>query len=162
MAEELKIQINDHKEIEKKLLELGAKFVEEISVKDTYFQQPKGEVLKITEDDYGNFFVNLKSRNGKFEIVKYKKVGNVDKLKSKLTQQFGVKCVLKKKRRFFDFRGYSININLIDDVGEFLIVEGENVTPDIFIKELKIKNPEFVTVSFDELKKNLLFKSKII
>ncbi len=153
MAEELKIRIKYYKEMEKHLKEFGAKFLEEIHVIDTYFKQPKGQVLKITEDDKGNFLVNLKSRKGKFEIVKYEKIKNVEKIKKELANKFGIKCVLKKKRRFFDFGKYKININLIEDVGEFLIVEGENLSKDIITKKLKIKNPEFITVSFDELKK---------
>lgn len=152
MAEELKIRIHDYKTVEKNLKKLGAKFTEEINVIDTYFKQPSGEVLKITEDDKGNFLVNLKLKEGKFQILKYEKISDVDKLKKQLTHKFGIKCVLKKKRRFFDFGKYMININLIEDVGEFLIVEGENLTKNIITEKLGIKNPEFITVSFDELK----------
>jgi hypothetical protein len=47
-----------------------------------------------------------------------------------------------------------ININLIEDVGEFLIVEGEGLSPDLISKKLKMKNPEIVAVSFDELKQS--------
>jgi adenylate cyclase class IV len=154
MVEELKIRIKDYKKIEEHLKKLGAKFTEEINIVDTYFKQPTGEVLKITEDDRGNFLVNLKSENGKFQIVKYEKIDNVEKLKKELMEKFGVKCILKKKRRFFDFEKYMININLIEDVGEFLIVEGENLSSEIITEKLKIKSPEFITVSFDELRKN--------
>lgn len=153
MSEELKIRIHDYKKVERKLKRLGAKFTEEIDVVDTYFKQPAGEVLKITEDDRGNFLVNLRSKNGKFNIVKYEKIDNIEELKKELTRKFNVKCILKKKRRFWNFENYTININLIEDVGEFLIVEGKNLSSTIITKRLKIKNPEFVTVPFDELKK---------
>ncbi len=59
----------------------------------------------------------------------------------------------KEKTTIFDFGDYNVNINLIEDIGEFLIIEGENLTKDIITKRLKIKNPEFITLSFDELKK---------
>ena len=153
MPEELKIRIHDYKKIEEHLLNLGAKFLEEINVTDTYFEQPSGEVLKITEDDKGDFLVNLKLKEGKSEIIKYERIDNVNEVKKELVDKFGIKCILKKKRRFFNFEDYMININLIKDVGEFLIVEGENLSPEIITKELSIKNPEFITVSFDELKK---------
>ena len=153
MVEELKIRIRDYKKVEGNLIKLGAKFSEEIDVVDTYFKQPVGEVLKIAEDNRGNFLVNLKSRDGKFKIVKYEPIDNVTKIKDDLTKKFGIKCVLKKKRRFFDFENYKININLIEDVGEFLIVEGENLAPEIITEKFKINNPEFVTVSFDELRR---------
>ncbi len=152
MAEELKIRIQNYKKVEEGLIKLGAKFSEEIDVIDTYFKQPAGEVLKITEDNKGNFLVNLKLKNGKFEIIKYEKIDNIEKLKKELINKFGIKCVLKKKRRFFNFENYIININLIENIGEFLVVEGKNLTPEIITKKLKIKNPEFITVSFDELK----------
>lgn len=153
MAEELKIRIRDYKKVERNLVKLGARFSEEISVVDTYFRQPAGKVLKITEDDRGDFLVNLESKNGKFEIIRYEKVGDVERLKKELTRRFGVKCILRKKRRFFDFGNYMININLIEEVGEFLIVEGENLSRDIITKKLGIRKPEFITVSFDELKR---------
>ncbi len=152
MTEELKIRIWDYKKVEENLIKLGAGFSGEIDVVDTYFKQPAGEVLKITKDDRGNFLVNLQSKNGKFEIIKYEPIDDAQKIKNDLTKKFGVKCVLKKKRRFFDFENHKININLIEDVGEFLIVEGENLAPNIITEKLKITNPEFVTVSFDELR----------
>jgi adenylate cyclase class IV len=154
MVEELKIQIYDYKKIEANLKRLGWKFSEEINVTDTYFNSPKSEVLKITEDDKGNFLVNLKSKNGKFQIVKYEKTDNVQEMKKELSNRFGVKCILKKIRRFWhkEKENYTININLIEDVGEFLIVEGEGLTRDIITEKLQIKNPKFITISFDELK----------
>lgn len=152
MPEELKIRIHDHEEVEERLTRLGARFTKEIDVKDTYFNQSKGEVLKITEDDEGNFLVNLAPENGKFKIRSYDRIPEPEKTKQELSQKFGIKCVLKKRRRFFDFDGLTIDINLIEEVGEFLIVEGEGLTPDIITEKLRIPNPEFVTVSFDELK----------
>jgi adenylate cyclase class IV len=153
MRGELKVKINNYRKVEVELAKLGAKFSKELHVVDTYFNQLKGEVLKITEDDGGDFLVNLKSKGGGFEIVKYEKIENVEGLKKELSNKFGVKCILKKRRRFFDFGDYTININLIEDLGEFLIVEGENLKKEIVTKKLKIKNPKFITVSFDELKK---------
>lgn len=154
MPEELKIKIKDHKEIEEKLQQLGAKFTEELNVTDTYFNQPSGEVLKITEDERGYFLVNLKSKDGKFEIVKYEKVENIDEIKKELTKKHGIKCILKKKRRFFDFQNHKININIIEDLGEYLIVEGENLTEKIISDKLKIENPKFVKVPFCDLKQH--------
>jgi len=153
MAEELKIRIHGYRGVEDKLKSLEGRFTEEIDVVDTYFKQPAGEVLKITEDDRGDFFVNLKLVEGKFQILKYEKIDDVERLRKELTKRFGIKCVLKKKRRFWDFESFTININLIEDVGEFLVVEGESLTSEIITEKLGIKNPEFIGVSFDELKK---------
>lgn len=151
MSEELKIRISGYKKVEENLISLGAKFVKEISVADTYFKQPKSEVLKVTEGDDGSFLVHLQSKNGKFEIVRNESLKDVENTKKMLSNRFGVKCVLKKKRRFFEFDNYGLNINLIEGVGEFLIVEGNNLSKKIIAEELRIPNPEFITVSFDEL-----------
>ncbi len=90
MPEEIKIRISDYKKVEEHLTNLGAKFVEEIDVVDTYFNQPGDDVLKITEDNKGNFLVQLIARNGKFEIVKYDKIKNVEQQKSELHEKFGI------------------------------------------------------------------------
>ena len=152
MLEELKIRIHNHKEVEKHLLGLGGIFIEEISAIDTYFKQPRGNVLKVTEDNRGNFLVSLKSVNGKFQIDKQEPIVDLDEVKSDLSDKFGIKCVLKKSRRFFKFGKYSININLIEEVGEFLLVEGKRLTSEVITEKLKIQNPEFIAVSFDELR----------
>ena len=153
MAEELKIRIRDYKSVEQHLKNLGGKFLEELNVINIYFNQQKGFVLKIAEYDKGAFLVNLKSKDGKFDILKYESIDNLDQVKRELTGKYGVKCILKKKRRLWSLEGTPIDINLIENVGEFLIVEGENLKEDIITNKLKIKNPEFVRVSFDDLKK---------
>lgn len=151
MVEELKIRICGYEQFEEKLIRLGAKFSKCLDVVDTYFHQLPGEVLKITEDDSGDYLVNLKSRNGKFEIAKYEPIQDVEAVKKGLADKFGVKCILRKKRRFFDFENYMININLIEGIGEFLIIEGENLNPKALTMILGLNNPEIVTISFDNL-----------
>ncbi|MBD3252297.1 hypothetical protein GF386_01035 [Candidatus Pacearchaeota archaeon] len=151
MKEELKIRLRNVGDFEKNLIKLDGKFLREINAIDTYFKQPKGEVLKITEDDRGDYLVSLKSENGKFKIIKYKPLTEAKKTKKELSMKFGIKCILKKKRRFFELGKYKININLINNLGDFLIIEGKDLNKKIITDKLKIKNPEFITVSFDEL-----------
>ena len=74
MPEELKIRIHDYRKVESHLKKIGAKFFEELNVTDTYFKQPKGKVLKITEDEKGVFLVNLEAKDNKFDIVDRKSV----------------------------------------------------------------------------------------
>jgi len=56
------------------------------------------------------------------------------------------------KRRFFDFKTFAISINLIENLGDFLIVEGQKLTSEIITKQSNIQNPEYLPVSLDELK----------
>lgn len=151
MTEEIKIRIDNYKDVEKKLKELGAVFDKKIDVKDTYFDKSEEEVLKVTEDDTGDYLVNLKSKNGKFEIEMYKEIKKPELMKKKLKKKFGVKCVLKKKRIFYDWREYKVNFNLIDNVGDFIVIEGENLDREETAEQLQIENPEYITVPFSDL-----------
>ena len=151
MSEEIKIRIQNHKQIEQHLLALGFTFDKELNATDTYFLQPPRKVLKITEDERGIFLVKIVKKKGTFVIEEYSLLKNVRIEKENLEKTFGIKCILKKKRRFFLFNNLSININLIENLGEFLIIQGNNLNKDEIMKRLNILNPKFITVSFDEL-----------
>ncbi|MBU0981527.1 hypothetical protein KKC94_02435 [Patescibacteria group bacterium] len=152
MAGELKIWIRDREAAGAQLVERGARFLREEKVVDTYFKQPVGEVLKMNEGPAGGRLIKLRAKDGGFELVSSEEV---DKdVKDDLEGVFGVQTVLKKRIRFFEFEGYKVSINLIEDVGDFLIVEGENVTPEVITERLGFEDPEYVRVSFDKLKKS--------
>lgn len=152
MTEELKIRIYDSKSMEKKLLEVGARFVDETDFVDTYFNQPEGKVLKVVKKNTGYFLNIFHAVKGKFEVVKDQQIKNPEKKKMELLSQYGIKCVLKGKRKFFQLQNYKITFNLIDNVGKFLIITGENPSKSFVEKELGIEKPEYINVSFDALK----------
>ncbi|MBI4175989.1 MAG: hypothetical protein HY518_02195 [Candidatus Aenigmarchaeota archaeon] len=151
--EELKIRIRDYRKVEESLKRMGARFTEELHVVNTYFNQPRGKVLKITEDRKGNYLVGLALKDGKFQVVRNERIADAEREKKRLKKRFGIRCTLKSTR-IFSYGKYVISINLIEGVGEFLIVEGENLKPDVITKRLKIREPEFITVSFDRLKQD--------
>lgn len=154
MVEELKIYIDSPEEIEQKLLSIGAKFVRELQITDTYFNQP-GMVLKLTEDESGSLLTQLQSKDGGFQFIKEEKISDPEVAKRDLEKQHGINCVLKKKKRFWDYKNYDISLNLFEDIGNFLIVEGETVKPEIFTDTLGISNPRYLTKSFAQLKSEL-------
>lgn len=151
MTEELKIHIDDPDEIEDRLRAIGARYVKEVDITDTYFDQP-GMVLKVTEDETGSLLTQLEAQDSGFRFIKEEPLDDVAATKEELAEQYGVKCVLKKRKRFWDYDNYNINLNLFDDIGNFLIVEGETVRPDIFTETLRIEDPQYLTRSFAELK----------
>lgn len=151
MLKELKLRIHHHKHIEKNLIDKGAKFTHEASFLDTYFKQPKGRVHKIVEKNSGIFLNIFQAVNGKFEVVKDESIGNVEDIKKELTSKYGIKRILKGTRKFFKYKEFTIIFNLINNVGEFFILVGEEPTKSIIENELQIKNPEYISVSFDEL-----------
>ncbi len=157
MPQELKLRLTNYKKTERQFKELGAKFSAEISSIDTYFAQPQGKVLKLIEGESWNSLMELQARDGKFSLVKNEKVTDAKKTRLELEEKFGVKAVLTKKRRVYGFAvgqdKFTLDINIIKDLGEFLIVTGEKPTKELITQTLGIKDPEFVTDSFDSLAK---------
>src|SRR5689334_19181044 len=97
MTEELKIFVENTQNAEAQVIEKGAKFTREISLEDIYFKQPEGEVLKLTKSQSENSLTRLKAHNGGFAFVSKDIVRNPTEKIQELTEEFGVKCVLKKK-----------------------------------------------------------------
>ena len=133
------------------LVRLGAQLVEQTSFIDTYFVQPKGKVLKITEKDTGTFVNIFQAVDGRFDVVKEEQVANPDPLMAEYGSKFGIKKVLKGRRKFYRIGDYLVTFNLIEGVGDFLILTGDNPTKDYIENVLKIEKPEYITVSFDEV-----------
>ncbi len=152
MVRELKVKISDYREVEKLLTSKGGQFTHELNVTDSYFNQPAGRVLKISEDERGTFLVELEADAGGFEIRRYEQIGEGGEVKEELEQRHGIRCILKKKRRFFTYKDAVININLIEGLGDFLVLEAEAPDPQIIEDDLGLRNPEYIRVPFDELK----------
>lgn len=154
MKTELKVRVEDWRRVEAALLERGATFREERKIVDTYFNQPvPHEVYKIQQDERGHWLVNLKPRDGKFDIAKFEKIADPDALHAELEERFGVMSVLRKRCRFYDWGDYVADLNLIEGVGDFLVLTGDEPGPEM-LEELGVDDPEFVTVPFNELPKS--------
>src|SRR6266480_1269906 len=155
MTKELKIRIADYLKTEKKLKSLGATFIEAQTFTDIYFKQTPGKILKLAKVNNNYYQSVLRAVNGKFEFIKKQplKESEVEKIKNELTKKYGIKRILKGRRRNFLLGEFMITLNLIEDIGNFLILIGENPNEKFIIEKLGIKNPEYIRVSFDELQK---------
>lgn len=152
MSEEMKIKIQNLVETEQKLIQAGAEFLREIICVDTHFKTSLDRVLKIAENgSEGNFLVDLSLEDGKFKIVKYEPIVDFDETKKILSETYGIKRVITKRRRFFKLNSQKIQTCIVGKLGKFLIIEGKNLAPEYITEELKIENPEFVEKSFDRL-----------
>ncbi|MEK7571823.1 MAG: hypothetical protein AAB553_06125 [Patescibacteria group bacterium] len=67
-----------------------------------------------------------------------------------LTTKYGINKVLKGSRKDYEYNGYKITFNLIDELGAFLIVTGDGSQDEFIKKILEINNPEYITVPFNE------------
>jgi len=154
---EIKIQIQDYKIIEERLKSLGGEFYSVKKIVDTYFQTDNpNDVLKIASYDGKNFFLEEleKNKEGGFKVVLEQRIDSsieVDKIRKRLELENGIKSILKSERHYFKFPEFQVIINLIDGVGEFLILTGENISVDIIENVLKIEDPKFIEVPFCEL-----------
>src|SRR5689334_16483165 len=98
--QELKIRVTDPLATEQQLMSAGALLVDEVNFTDTYFKQPEGDVFKVSDSGKGYFLVTLKKTpDGKFDIVKSYQIENSDQVISEMSSEYGVKCVLKGKRK---------------------------------------------------------------
>ena len=151
MKKELKVKIEDIDLLERHLKEIGAVFDHELQAIDTYFKQEAGSVLKIVEDNRGDFLSELESTEGGFTIKQRTEITDVESARAKLSSQFGIQRILKKRRRIYTYREYIIDLNLIEGVGDFLVLVGEKPEESIIENELGVVNPEYVRVPFSEL-----------
>lgn len=152
-SQELKIRIESYEDAREKLERSGANLTKELTVRDTYFKQPGNKVLKITEDNTGDYLVELEPEDGGFQIRRYEEINDAESRKQELESEYGIYCILEKQRIFYELGSYTFNFNLIDEVGDFLVVEGEDISEEIF-EQIGFENPEFVRVPFSQLKKD--------
>lgn len=151
MKQELKIRIRNYKELEKQLQKLGAKPVFETYFVDTYFNAHEGEVLKIVESVKGARLVKFSANQGKFDIVSREKIENPEEKILQLKAEYGIDKILEGFRKGYLYKDFEITFNIIDNVGEFLIVVAENGQNEFIKNELGIENPEYITASFNKL-----------
>lgn len=151
MQRELKVRIDDFREVEKKLAELGAKFIKEFTYKYTYFNQPEGKVLKITKREEGNFLVKLERRASNFNCLSNEHVSNLSKTMNKLSSKFGISKHIINKRRFFEYKEHLISTNQVKDIGQFLLIEGKSPSRTLAEEITGSKKLEIVRKPFDKL-----------
>lgn len=154
MSSELKVKINNLTAVQNRLIELGAQFLHKLKITDTYFNTPPDKVIKITEDERGAHFVKLQAKDGKFEVIEFKKINFTVMLKDHYTKKYGVKCILNKTLLAFNWNGFEVSLNLISDVGNYLVLEGENPTVEDIKKIIQEDELEFLNVPFSELVKS--------
>lgn len=150
MKEELKIRLEEPEKVERKLEEEGEQ-ERKIDAKDTYFDTPGQNVLKIREDDEGSWLVRFRSIENGFQKTTEQKIEDKGELKNLLKQKHGVKSVLKKPMSFYSWKRLTAIINRIENIGDFLIIEGESPQKKFVEENLGLEDPEYITVAFSDL-----------
>lgn len=141
MLQALKVRIHDHEKLERVLLEHGGTFIKENQFIDTCFNVTKGNAT----------LLRFAEKNGKFDVVSRDSIADLEDTRKELTEKYGVNKILKGARKEFTYKDFAITFNIIDDVGEFLIITSDG-SQEVLLKEIfQIHNPEYITVPFNEL-----------
>lgn len=151
MRKELKIRLSDSNAIVDKLRTIGAKHLRNATYEYIYFHQPEGKVLKLTKKNDQTFKTIIEREDDRFVIKSSEKLDKPEEIAKRLTTQYGVKRHMVNHRSFYSYNDYELSINDIQEVGTFLIVEGENPQFEFVTNTLGIANPEVIKVSFDNL-----------
>ena len=141
---------------------LPSSFSDELNQTDTYFIAPQGR-LKLreinqttTELIYYNRAEDSNERISKFEIYQ---TANSHKLKSILTDAFGVKAVVKKHRRLYLFNTTRIHIDEVEGLGDFIEfevpidsnIENAHQIIDFLISKFHLHTDIFIKGSYVDL-----------
>lgn len=153
MTEEIKLRVGNISEVEEKLEQDGEKLQEKKLV-DTYFRTECDSVLKLRESSSGNLVIRYQPTEQGFEKVLDKKVEKPKEIKTELKDENGIKSILDKEMKFYSWKEFTVIINRIKNLGEFLIIEGdEKPDKELVFEKLNLKNPGIIKVPFSDLTK---------
>jgi predicted adenylyl cyclase CyaB len=134
---ELKIQVNNFKEIRSLLKSIQAKSVNRLNQVDTYYHYHKGRI-KIRENNRLIFQLiyyerpdKNSSRVSNYEIIDIKP-GQVKNLKTIFYKLLGEKAIIKKVRDLWIYKHTRIHLDKVEKLGNFL--ELETVVKNISLK----------------------------
>lgn len=152
MAIELKIRHNDLASVEEILQRRQATLRNTSNSIHHYIDnQPDGTVLKLVREGDTAQKIGYKKHDGCFVISFRDVVSDYDNELSLLQSRFGVRKVLSMQSKTYQIGEYSLGLYHIDDIGNFVILEGDNPTLELLAKFTDIRKPEIITVPFDRL-----------
>lgn len=149
MPSEDKVKIKDIKGLRLKLTDLSAELVSSTKVKDTYFNQPIGTVLKIrTEEGKLDRVIHFKKVIDGFEALKTQDLP-LEILKEELKAKFGVDKVIEKTIETFKISEVEIALHQILNLGNFLVICHGNRT--CVAETFDLEESDFFSTPFNEL-----------
>jgi len=154
---ELKVKIDDFKEIKSLLKKMEARHVGEMYQKDTYFNCKNGR-LKIRNINNKRFELILYKRPDKIneKISDYEifpiKPEEIDSVQSSMNKRFGERIIIEKIRDLWIFRNTRIHLDEVASLGSFL--ELETVVENRDFKKMKTEfNKVFDLLDLEYFKK---------
>jgi len=159
---EVKVRVNPE-QIKEKLEELKATFIKEVQQEDTYFKHPcwnfkdRDEALRVREEE-NIFFLTFKGpRLTKKIKVRKETQLQVESKIFELLKELGFSELrkVKKRRRFYQWKNLKVCLDKVEELGDFLEIEGKSWEDKSLVRELikklHIKEESFLTASYLEL-----------
>jgi adenylate cyclase class 2 len=99
------------------------------------------------------------AKESSFQLMK---VSDAKSLKEILTKSLGIKIVVRKKREIYFIRNVKFHIDEVEGLGNFAEIEASDLYADIskeelqkqcdfYLKELKIKEEDLISVSYSDM-----------
>lgn len=136
---EFKAKVKETATFEEKLLALYPDYKGLDHQVDTYFNVPKGR-LKLREGTIENALISYQRENtadSKLSTVILYKHQPDPALKAILTDQFGVKIIVDKKRKIYFIGNIKFHFDTVDQLGHFIEVEAIDNSGNIPVDDLK-------------------------
>jgi predicted adenylyl cyclase CyaB len=131
---------------------------------DTYFNVSHGR-LKLREGNIENNLIYYErqdiagAKESNFQLVL---IPDAKTLKELLTKSLGIKGVVRKKREIYFIKNVKFHIDEVDGLGNFAEIEASDLYADIpkeelqkqcdsYLKELKIKEEDLISVSYSDM-----------
>jgi len=161
---EIKVRYNDPDFMRRYLLEDGADFKGVDQQTDTYFNVLHGR-LKLRQGIIENNLIYYERSNqagpksSHFQLVA---VPDAEALKEILSASLGIKIIVQKKREIYFIGNVKFHIDEVPGLGSFAEIEASNKYADLpkeklqeqcdfYMRELKIKDEDLISVSYSDL-----------
>ena len=151
MDRELKARVTDLDTTREQLAKAGATVLGVDEYYYIYFNQPGGDVLKLSIHDQEVNRVRMKAEGILFAITSKEPVASLSDELESLGRQYGERRRIRNRRTRYLVNDSTVSINEIEDVGVFIVISSENPSFDL-LKDLTPNGaPEIITESFDHL-----------
>ncbi len=149
MPSEYKIRIDDLNKFNLSLAKLGARRIKHSKIKDIYYKQPQGTVLKIrSEDGQVDRIVHFRKTKNGFEKINIPDLP-IAELGLMFDQKYQIDKIIEKEVSRFKVDDIGFSMHSIVGVGDFLVLERE---PCSFVeKQFNVARADFFSTPFNEL-----------
>jgi adenylate cyclase, class 2 len=144
---EIKVKVQDHEALERRLERIGAQYIETLVQIDTYYHCKKGR-LKIREIN-GNIAEliayqrpDIASSKISSYTIQQIPISELEAEKKKLHKRFGTLVVVSKKRKLWKYKNTRIHLDTVVGLGKFL--ELETVATTINDRQMKTEHKEVI------------------